>query len=159
MYRAGCDGMTDKGYSRSEGSAFAKPGFECKHNLNYWEGSDYLGLGPSANSFIDNRRFLNRPAIGEYIEKLERRIRPLVVDDSQTGQRMTEAIMLGLRTARGINRRAFAARFGRSVEERLDRTQYDMLVESGCLIPDKGNLRLSEDSLSEADNITRKLLK
>jgi oxygen-independent coproporphyrinogen-3 oxidase len=159
MYRAGCDQMTDKGYSRYEVSSFAKPGFECKHNLNYWEGSDYLGLGPSANSFIDNRRFLNRPAIGEYIEKLEQRIRPLAVDDSRTGQRMTEAIMLGLRTARGINRRAFAARFGLSVEELLDRTQYDMLVESGRLIPDKGNLRLSEDSLSDADDITRKLLK
>ncbi len=159
MYRGACEKMAEMGYVRYEVSSFAKPGYECKHNLGYWEGADYIGLGPSAHSFIDDRRYYNKPDTVEYLKALEKGERPIVSDQSGLEQRMVEAIMLGLRTARGINRRQFASRFGRPLEERFDRRQYDIFVESGHLIPDRGNLRLSEEGILLADEITRRLLK
>ncbi|HUV31775.1 MAG TPA: radical SAM family heme chaperone HemW [Acidobacteriota bacterium] len=158
-YRAVTETLRDAGYERYEVSSFAKPGCECKHNLRYWTGDDYLGLGPSAHSFIQGRRFANRRSVTDYIDSLARGRRPLVVDESGTEQRMLETIMLSLRTARGINRRRFRQRFGHSLEERLDRTQYDMFVESGHLIPDRGSLRLSDDGILVADEITRRLIR
>ena len=159
MYRGGLEQLQDSGYVRYEVSSFAKPGFECRHNLRYWEGGDYIGLGPSAHSFINNQRFSNKPNTLEYISTLLKGERPLDVDHSGLEQRMTEAIMLGLRTSRGINRRQFASRFGHPLEDRLDRKQYDLFVESGHLIPDRGNLRLSDEGILVADEITRRLLK
>jgi oxygen-independent coproporphyrinogen-3 oxidase len=159
MYRGACEKMAETGYVRYEVSSFAKPGYECKHNLGYWEGADYIGLGPSAHSFIDDQRYYNKPDTVEYLKALEKGERPIMADQSGLEQRMVEAIMLGLRTARGINRRQFASRFGHQLEERFDRRQYDIFVESGHLIPDRGNLRLSEEGILLADEITRRLLK
>ncbi|HOD67063.1 MAG TPA: radical SAM family heme chaperone HemW [candidate division Zixibacteria bacterium] len=159
LYRGGVEQMADLGYLRYEVSSFARPGFECRHNLGYWEGAEYLGLGPSAHSYLDNTRFANWPNVREYIKALQAGILPRTVDESGAPERMTEAIMLGLRTARGISRSAFAERFGQPIESRLDTEQYALLVESGHLIPERGMLRLSEEGIHLADEITRRLLK
>jgi coproporphyrinogen III oxidase-like Fe-S oxidoreductase len=71
---------------------------------------------------------------------------------------MTEAILLGLRTTQGISRKRFSQRFGVPLRERLDQSQYRMLVESGHLLPDRGNLRLSEEGFYVVDEITRRLI-
>ena len=73
--------------------------------------------------------------------------------------RMVEAIMLGLRTARGIDRHQFASRFGQSVESQLDQRQMDLLVNSGHLISEDDAIRLSEEGIYLADEITRRLIK
>jgi len=159
MYRGGCEQMADEGYVRYEVSSFARPGFECRHNLGYWEGGDYIGLGPSAHSFVGNERYSNIADLAGYVESLKSGRRPLIEDRSGVEQRMMEAIMLGLRTARGINRRQFAARFGRPLDDRLDRKQYELFIQSGHLIPDRGRLRLSDEGICLADEITRRLLK
>jgi len=159
LYRGGGEEMADRGYRRYEVSSFAREGFECRHNLGYWEGSDYLGLGPSAHSFINGVRFANAVDVRQYVESLKAGILPRVIDESGPDERMTEAIMLGLRTSQGISRSAFAERFGAGVETRFDHDQYAMLVESGYLIPDRGTLRLSDEGIHLADEITRRLLK
>ncbi len=159
MYRGGCQRLTEAGYVRYEVSSFAKPGFECRHNLNYWHGGDYLGLGPSAHSFVNGQRFMNRASLSEYLGRLRESALPRTVDESGREERMTEAIMLGLRTASGISREMFSQRFGIPLEACLDRKQYEMLVRSGHLIPEKGSLRLSDDGIVLADEITRRLIK
>lgn len=159
LYRGGVERMAELGYKRYEVSSFAKPGFECKHNLSYWDGTSFLGLGPSAHSFLDNTRFANWPNVVDYIKSLKAGILPRTIDESGAEERMTEAIMLGLRTARGISRSAFADRFGEPLEARLDQQQYALLVESGHLIPERGVLRLSDEGIHLADEITRRLLK
>ncbi len=159
MYRGGVEQMSDFGYHRYEVSSFAQPGFECKHNLRYWEGGDFLGLGPSAHSFIQDQRFANCADVHTYISSLQSGKLPRVIDKSGNEERMTEAIMLGLRMSQGISRSAFAKRFGVPIEEKLDREQFNILVESGHLIPDKGNLRLSDEGIYLADEITRRLIK
>ncbi len=159
LYKLGCDQMAEAEYERYEVSSFAREGCECIHNLAYWEGADYLGLGPSAHSFIGGRRFANAAGIAEYIDALESGRRPWTIDESGAKERAAEAIMLGLRISRGISRERFAARFDRRLEEYLDSNQYHILIESGHLIPERGRLRLSDEGIFLADEITARLLK
>jgi oxygen-independent coproporphyrinogen-3 oxidase len=159
LYKGGCDQMAEAGYERYEVSSFARPGFECRHNIGYWDGSDYLALGPSAHSFMQGRRYANHSDLQGYIKALEAGELPQIEDATGDEARVTEAIMLGLRTSHGIDRVRFNERFGVPLENRLNRKQYDLLIGSGHLIPDKGSLRLSDDGLCLADEITQRLLK
>ncbi|MDF1544207.1 MAG: radical SAM family heme chaperone HemW [bacterium] len=156
--KSGYEKMTKAGYKRYEFCSFAKPGHECRHNLKYWEGEEYLGLGPSAHSFIGNKRFNGVADLEGYISSLEKGELPHLEDQSTERERITEAIMLGLRLAKGIDRVKFSKRFGLSLEECMSREQYHLLVESGHLIPDKGFLRLSDEGMFIADEIARRLI-
>jgi oxygen-independent coproporphyrinogen-3 oxidase len=159
LYKGGVETFEEHGYDRYEVSSFAKPGHECRHNIGYWQGQDYLALGPSGHSFMQGQRFANTPDLNAYVKLLSEGRRPLIEDKSGPRERMMETIMLGLRTAQGINRAEFEKRFGRRLEEQLDRKQYDLLIESGHLIPDRGRLRLSDEGILVADEITRRLVK
>ena len=159
MYRGGCARLADAGYERYEVSSFAKAGFECRHNQAYWDGSDYLGLGPSAHSFMRGQRFANIDNVHDYSKQLAMGKRPIVADSSGTKERIMEAIMLGLRTSRGIDRHQFAMRFGRVVEDGMDLGQYEMLLRSGHVIDESGAIRLSDDGICVADEIIRRLVK
>jgi oxygen-independent coproporphyrinogen III oxidase len=72
MYELGIETLTAAGYRQYEISNFAKPDRECRHNIAYWEGKDYLGLGPSACSTIGSRRWQNAPDIDGYVEAFSR---------------------------------------------------------------------------------------
>lgn len=158
MYRGGCQRMMEAGYGRYEVSSFARKGYECKHNLGYWEGNDYLGLGPSAHSFMNGKHFANVFNLQTYITETRAGRLPRIIDKSGVEQRMSEAIILGLRTSRGISRSQFSERFGAPIETRLNREHYRLLVESGHLVPDRKNLRLSEEGIYIVDEITRRLI-
>ena len=73
MYEFAIERLTAAGYHHYEISNFARPGRECAHNIAYWEGKDYLGLGPSACSTVGARRWQNVPDTGRYIEAIRRR--------------------------------------------------------------------------------------
>ncbi len=159
MYRGGVERFAEAGYHRYEVSSLAKPGFECRHNLGYWEGRDYLGLGPSAHSFMRGNRFANAASVAEYISSLKSGVRPITHDESGVEDRMVEAIMLGLRMAKGINRHQFASRFGQTLESQLDERNYELLRNSGHVVDEEGVVRLSDEGILLADEITRRLLK
>ncbi len=159
MYHGGTTRLQDAGYVRYEVCSFAKPGFEGRYNSDHWDGMDYLGLGPSARSFMQGEQGINPSSLADYIDILAEGRLPAVVDDSDSTEHMTEAIMLGLRTTQGISRSRFSRRFGIPVEDRLDREQYELLLESGHLVSGRNRLRLSEEGISLADRIARRLLK
>lgn len=158
LYRIGVERMAEAGYARYEVSSFAKPGHECRHNMSYWNGSDYLGLGPSAHSFINGERFANVPNLTEYINQLSERKLPRVVDVSGINDRANEAIMLGLRTTDGIDLDKFTRRFGLAIEDRIDQKQYEILLESGHLVREQRSLRLSDEGMYLADEIMGRLV-
>ncbi len=159
LYQAGFEYLTESGYERYEVCSFAQPGHECRHNLNYWTGGDYLGLGPSAHSFIGDRRYSIAPSLPEYLEALGRNHRPIIEDPSGVEERMAEAVMLGLRTARGIDLVSFRERFDCPVSETLDADQFETLLKAGHLIHEDDRLFLAEDSFILADEIARRLLR
>ncbi|HSH00269.1 MAG TPA: radical SAM family heme chaperone HemW [candidate division Zixibacteria bacterium] len=159
FYRAGVDFLADHGYERYEVSSFTKPGFQSQHNLRYWRGEPYLGLGPGAHGFTGSERYANVSDTTAYVESLMTdRKRPLIVDPRSERDQMVEEIMLGLRLSAGIERQRFFARHGKHVIDLVNKSEYKHLVESGLLIPGARSLRLSDDALALADEITARLL-
>ncbi len=69
LYETAAEKLAELGYRRYEISNFARPGFESKHNLGYWLGTDYLGLGPSAHSLMEGRRFYFERSYRDFMEK------------------------------------------------------------------------------------------
>ncbi len=92
------------GYPPYEISNYARPGRECRHNLAYWEGADYLGLGPSAWSTVGQRRWRNVPDTADYVRAMQAGMRPLRDEEILAAEtREAEKIAFGLRTSAGID--------------------------------------------------------
>ena len=85
------------GYSRYEISNFAKPGFACQHNMRYWTIKDYIGLGCSAHSCYQNRRFWNAQTLDAYLSGG-------VSVGEESVDSLKEALMLGLRLTEGVEK-------------------------------------------------------
>ena len=159
MYKSGCEKFKNAGYVRYEICSFAKPYHECRHNISYWDGSDYLGLGPSAHSFVDGVRFYNKSSLAEYFSVLKKRELPREIDESGIEERIAEAIMLGLRTEWGVNKKKFFKRFEKDVLKYLDENQVERLQQSGHLIVDDEKIKLTDDGFFVIDEVTRLLVK
>ncbi len=159
IYRGAVDRLSEAGYSRYEISSFAKDNLEGRHNMNYWQSGNYLGLGLAAHSFIRMQRWFNPQDLNTYINKLSNNQLAHEHDQSDSKVLSIDAFVMAIRTVKGINRRDFKAKFNIPIKELFDRKQYDIFIESGHLIPDKGRLRLSDDGLNQADEIISRLLK
>ena len=114
MYALCNEALAQSGYQRYEISNFARPGFESRHNIKYWQGDDYLGFGVAAHSYFKGERHSNSRDIAAYVRgediTEERRAIP-------KKEQMTEYVMLRMRMRGGICRSDFKARFGVSLEE------------------------------------------
>lgn len=112
MYHGAADMLKEAGYIHYETSNFALPGFECKHNLKYWTGEEYLGLGTAAHSLINDVRFSNTENLQDYIENIEKGFRPAVFETKLSEKDKTaEYIMLHMRLAKGIDFEDYNIRF------------------------------------------------
>lgn len=143
------------GYIHYEISNFAKKGFECRHNLNYWNGGDYLGIGAGAHSLVKGYRYSNLRDIRKYIAALEDG------RDTKTGviklspkDRLEEFLFLGLRKLEGINIL--------KIEEGIfNRVLHDIneLISLGLLELKKNHLKLTNKGLLLSNEIIVRLLK
>lgn len=115
MYHTAASMLCGAGYMHYETSNFSRPGFECLHNLKYWTGEEYLGLGVAAHSYITDKckqRFSNTEDIYKYIKSVEKGEKP--VDDISAiseNDEIIEYIMLRLRLKQGIVFDDFNSRF------------------------------------------------
>lgn len=91
------------GYRHYEVSNFARPGMEARHNSAYWTGASYIGVGPSAHSFDGVRRYWNVTAYADWVRRL-RAGQTVVANEERLsgGNRASERVYLGLRTAAGL---------------------------------------------------------
>ena len=150
MQDAGIDYLEKRGFHRYEISNFAREGYACWHNLNYWRNGEYLGFGIAAHGVVRDRkwtRYANVSTLEEYDRLLSRGKRPL----SETirlspRDEMFECVMLGLRLVRGIDRAAFAARFGLDVAEAYPYAM-EQLTKRGWLIETEEAIALNRKGL------------
>jgi oxygen-independent coproporphyrinogen-3 oxidase len=125
-------------------SNFARPGFESRHNLAYWRGADYLGLGPSACSTIGALRWRNLPNTPAYVDRiaLGHSVRG-ELEQIDAATRARERIMFGLRMREGVAREEFGS----------DATRLDELAANGLAIEDRGRVRLTPRGQLVADGV------
>lgn len=157
-YRLAIEQATRSGLKHYEISNFAQPGFQCRHNLTYWHNLPYLGVGPSAASYVGGVRRTNTRDLGAWLAAIEAGHMPPCECESLTGRRlMAETLMLGLRLIEGVDRQAFADRFGADPLEAFPRTA-DKYLRLGALIVNPSNIRFSSQSLFVSDLILADLL-
>ncbi len=113
MYVRGAEFLEEMGYLQYEVSNFARMGFVSRHNSGYWEGRDYLGLGPAAVSTLAGARFANPSDLGEWIAAV--RSGKVGQGGEVLGQaeKAREMVMLSLRTAKGLRLAAYRQATGR----------------------------------------------
>lgn len=99
------------GFNQYEISNFSKNGFESKHNLKYWNAEEYLGIGPSAHSFIKKERFYFKNDINSYLKENK------IVNDGNGGD-PEEYSLLRLRLSSGLTEQEYFARFNKSIPKR-----------------------------------------
>lgn len=145
IYDGAREYLKEKGFYRYEVSNFAKVGYESRHNQNYWERGEYIGVGVSASSFMQNRRFTNSYNIDEYMNAIIYNKSPEVASDTIEGEDAEfEYIMLGLRTEKGISISAFNKIFNTDFKEKYKKA---LTRKSAYLILDGDNLKIKEEYL------------
>jgi oxygen-independent coproporphyrinogen III oxidase len=154
--------LPDLGYAMYEISNYARPGCEARHNLTYWRGQSYLGIGAGAHSYAADgamgRRWWNERLPAVYIERAQKN------GAAEGGNEKLDATVsasefafLNLRLVQGLELRRFAERFGISFEERFG-PQLERLVAGGLLLRENDCLRLTDRGLELADSVFAEFL-
>lgn len=130
MYYGAIDMLTQHGYNHYEISNFAKPGYECAHNLNYWNRGEYLGIGAGAHSFFKGKRSSNIKDAAGYIEILKKGKMPTAEEIEITGDdALRETIFLGLRKTEGLDISMMPDEKSRLIKKAVDELASHGLVE------------------------------
>jgi len=144
-YQLAVERLEAAGYVRYEISNYAQPGYECQHNLAYWTGEDYLGIGAAAVSTVGAERRTNSASVMRYLRGEE-----IQSEILSPRTRLWERAMLGLRTRWGIDEEEMA--------EVIDQNAKNRLVELGCIEKCCGKLRISRSFLNVANSVIAALL-
>jgi oxygen-independent coproporphyrinogen-3 oxidase len=148
--------LADAGFHRYEISNFCRPGFECRHNLLYWTGEEYIGLGPSAQSYLQSRRFGNISDLAQYVRALKAGRFPIADSESlSTERRRRERIIFGLRLIDGLD--LHPSEEARSPESEWER-RLNALIVDGLVEQDAGRIRLTDRGRRFADSVAVRLL-
>ena len=152
LFNTAIDFLTSRNFLHYEVSNFARmagPDHRprtSRHNLKYWTSAPYIGLGPSAHSFIEPKRYWNHRSVATYIRQIEAGTSAMAEKETLSKeQMMIEAIYLGLRTTWGINLTEFQAKtdinftqaFGKTVAELKSQGMIEMR-EGHCVLTRKG---------------------
>jgi oxygen-independent coproporphyrinogen-3 oxidase len=153
MYETAIDELERGGFKQYEISNFAKPGFECRHNLNYWANLPYIGIGPSAGSYWNGNRTKNIADINKYIEAIEKG--QSIIEETETPSRFQiacETAVLNLRRRRGIYIDEFKKQTGYDIFE-LFAEPIAKYKELGLIEQTDGRIFLTKEALPIADSV------
>ncbi len=152
------DFLCNHGYNLYEISNLARPGFECRHNLNYWGNGEYLGLGCAAVSFLQGERISNTSDLNRYVQSTALNSLPVAgVDRLDREGRFREAVMLGLRRTAGIDFAEIEMNFYLNPLEYYGDILYELL-DIGLLEMADGRLFLSRKGRRLANQVFMRLI-
>ena len=148
--------LTAAGYENYEFSNFGKPGFHSRNNTGYWFGKPYLGIGPSAHSYIRGVRFWNVSHNTHYIKALEEDTLPLEREELSPESQYNELIMTRLRTRWGVNPAEVKEKFGSGLHRHLLKEAAPLLKQHK-LIWSEGHLKIAPEARFLGDGIAAAL--
>ena len=147
--------LAGAGFHHYEISNYSRPGYTCRHNRLYWENGEYLGMGPSAQSYLAGDRFGNIDDLDAYEDRLANGVLP-IVDRESLGveQRRREAVVFGLRLIDGVPTASLPIH-----EEQRDWTEkVTRLIDDGYLETAGDRVKLTATGRRFADSIAVDLL-
>lgn len=153
MYHYTKEFLETKGYHRYEVSNYAKDGKECRHNLVYWTGGEYVGFGLGASSYLGGKRFSNpkeKQAYWEYARNAYNTYRTLPSQSEKNA--MEEFMFLGLRMSRGISTKEFEERFHVPFQQVYGDPVRKMLMQ-GMLEEDGNILRFTDRGVDVSNHL------
>jgi putative oxygen-independent coproporphyrinogen III oxidase len=156
---------TQNGLGLYEISNYAKTGFECKHNLAYWQSADYLGIGAGAHSrvYLDGEKkrsaivMLHQPTTwletviknGVAIQKIEK---------VEPRELLEEIILMGLRLKNGIDNAVFQNHFSKNINEIFNFQKLENLVNNGLIEVGEKNIKITNRGLILANSVIKKVI-
>lgn len=168
MYYMTKEMLSSYGYEQYEISNYAQKGYECKHNLKYWERCDYLGFGIGAASLYGGRRYTNISDIGRYMDVLAEITNALDksyvnellqirtdMEELSKEDEMSEYMFLGLRKTKGIDITDFKEEFGTDIKDIFGEAIEDniarglLIHEGNCLYLSKRGIDISNTVMSD----------
>lgn len=165
MYYMTKEMLSSYGYEQYEISNYAQKGYECKHNLKYWERCDYLGFGIGAASLYGGRRYINISDIGRYMDVLAEITNALDksyvnellqirtdMEELSKEDEMSEYMFLGLRKTKGIDITDFKEEFGIDIKDIFGEAIEDNIAR-GLLIHDGNCLYLSKRGIDISNTV------
>ncbi len=153
MYLWSLDRLDGAGYRQYEISNVARPGFESRHNLKYWEDGEWLGLGCGAHSTRDGVRWKNVSSTEEYISRLQNG-QSVVAEQRVLSResRLEEALFTGLRLSAGLDLDSIGSKYETDVWARYGDALQPSLA-AGLAVRDGTRLRLSRNGMLLANEI------
>ena len=153
MYDCLIEEARKAGYEHYEISNFAKPGRRAAHNSAYWDGTPYLGIGPSAHSYDGSQRRINPANLKQYLERIDAGEPAWALDEEDEDNRFNDMLITALRTAEGVDLETLPA--NRKSQLLKDAAPY---VQSGDLTLTPTRLRFAERSWLISDSIMSALV-
>lgn len=150
IYMSACESLEKIGLIQYEISNFAKGGFKSRHNLNYWNCGEYLGIGPAAHSFMGGRRFFFTPSLDDFLSN------PQIKDDGEGGGR-EEYAMLRLRLNEGLREDEWQERYGERIPEEY-RGRAALLAPHGLTEADEAGIRLTRKGFLLSNEIITRII-
>lgn len=155
--------LADQGYERYEISNYAKNGRRCRHNIGYWTGVPYLGLGLGSSSYMDGCRFHNTSDYKAYCstcfkneeesdKALKQEFERLSIEE-----KMEEYMFLGLRLMKGVSATGFAGSFGQNIRE-IYGMKLDAMEEEGLMEFKEGFYRLTSRGIDISNYVMSQFL-
>lgn len=156
LYDFGRALLREKGYERYEISNFAKPGYESRHNLNYWKRGEYIGFGVAACSFMKGKRFTNTFDLDEYMKCLISGFYPAVdCEEVSESDAKFEFIMLALRTKYGVSLSEYERQFGSRLEDDFPSA---LRKSEKYLLPEGDSLKIRDEYLYVQNSVLMSFL-
>ena len=158
MYHILVDMLQAAGYEHYEISNFAKPGYRSRHNSSYWNDTPYLGLGAAAHSYDGHVRRYNPHDLQLYISKIMAGEAAYEQEELTPWERYDERVMLGLRTADGVDADRLRLDFGDEAWQHFIH-EAQRHIEAGHLhVTDGSRYVLTHDGILLSDSIIRDLM-
>jgi len=146
--------LTDQSYRHYEISNFAKPGYESKHNLVYWDNAEYYGIGAGASGYLDGIRYKNHGPIHHYLEAVNKRVSE---EKLSRKSMMEEEMFLGLRKAEGVSIPNFEKKFSANFQE-IYSQKLNELFEFKLIKQESGRISLTEKGFELGNEVFEKFL-
>lgn len=149
------------GYLHYEISNYCKPGYECRHNLIYWQNRPYLGLGAAAYSYVDRHRFAHSQDLQAYLNHWQEANEPLLSEDEFCTPEIerAETIIMGLRLLEGLSFEEMNRRFQIDFHKEYEETIAENLQNGWLEETASGRLRLTPLGLPVSNQVLIRFLK